>query len=71
MSEYKQDLELDTIMVHAAMNGLFDLLAIQKFKTPQEAYERALWLKKQPEFYITAVNNRVAEIEKEGNTYAG
>jgi hypothetical protein len=63
--KYNKNIELDAKMVHAASIGLFDCFAYQSFKTPDEAYGRAMWLKKQSESYIKEVSDRVVEIEKE------
>lgn len=61
--KFKRDIELDAVMVHASMLGLFEPCAISQGMSPNEAYARAYWLKRQPIEYIEKVSNRVVELE--------
>lgn len=62
-TEYEENIELDAILVHSAMLGMFEPAAIQLGLSPSEAFGRAAWLKRQSEEYITKVSNRVVELE--------
>ena len=62
-AKFSADVQLDATLVLAAMRGLFVPCAIGLGMTPDEAYGRAAWLKKQPEKYISAVADAAAERE--------
>lgn len=61
-TKFKEDVELDANMVFASMGGVFVPFAISVDMTPDEAYGRAVWMKRQPETYLMQVVNRVAEL---------
>jgi len=63
MPKFKQNLQLDATLVHAATKGLFVPCAIGLGLTADEAWHRADWLKHQPEAYIIQVSDRVVEME--------
>lgn len=62
---FKKDVNLDAVLVHASMRGLFVPCTIGLGMKPHEAYGRAEWLKTQSKRYLADVSNRVAEIEKD------
>jgi hypothetical protein len=65
-----ENVELDARIVLACMRGGMDGLVNWAFmnrnifKTPNDAIERANWLKTQPADYINSVSKRAAELEK-------
>jgi hypothetical protein len=59
----EQDLELDAVLVHASIRGLWAQAAIYFGMTVGEAHARAEWLKVQPQAYISKVSDRVQELE--------
>lgn len=63
MNKYKRNVDLDATLVHAAMAGLFVPCAIQLGLSPDEAFGRSLWLKRQPKSYVDKVVNKVMEIQ--------
>jgi hypothetical protein len=65
MIEFKKNINLDAVMVHASMRGLFDPCILGLGMTVSEGYARAMWLKKQSDKYIRSVSDRVVEMENE------
>jgi hypothetical protein len=64
-NNFKRDVHLDAILVHAAINNLFEPCAIGLGMTADEAFGRAKWLKKQSKSYILSVSEEVVRIENE------
>lgn len=63
-TKFKKNVLMDAILVHGAMHGLFVPAAIYLGMTPDEANERAYWLKSQSEDYISKVSEAVASYER-------
>lgn len=63
--KFKKDIDLDAKLVLAALRGMFEPVAMQIFRTPDEAFCRAEWLKHQSDSYISKVSDKVVEMENE------
>jgi hypothetical protein len=68
---HKKNVQLDALLVHAAMHGLFDRAAIGLGLTANEAYSRAAWLKEQSDSYVQKVAEAVAKLEEAQGWPAG
>jgi hypothetical protein len=61
----KKNVKLDALLLHAALHDLFVPCAIGLHLTPDEAFGRSDWLRKQKTSYIQKVIALVMEIENE------
>lgn len=58
---FSQDVTRDSVLVYSGMKGMAVQMAIFKLGwTPEELHAHSLWLRKQPESYLTQV---VAAVE--------
>ena len=66
---FNRNVELDAALVYAGLHGGLGRYMLTArslgIETPDDAFWRARWLKRQPEEYIAAVSDRVVELEHE------
>lgn len=66
MGRFQQNLELDARCVAAAakdgLHGMLGVALAHGCPSPDEAIDRAKWLKRQPKAYIQKVSDRVVEL---------
>lgn len=63
VQDFHEDIELDALLIYAAMNGVLVPFGIAQGMKPMEMYNRSIWMGQQSDSYMDKVVTRIKSMD--------